>query len=1022
MLSRMLRTLAASIGLGLALALTLSLQSGEAVCGPGNASDYCSASHGLVGGINSVSGRTAKAGPGNPSVDGARIANAGALIHADYKKVEQQAFALADPHMKFRQSISPSKQRPDFDRLIRGFNYNLGYEMPVPCKRESPDIKLSDCLVKVDKDLAQARDLYAFLAAFADEARFRTDTGVGDDPRVNYDVVCPDTRTADDPVNEVYDRCYFAARMRQVVREAAYIHMILGQQFTVDALGLHFSANQIVGGEVFVRDEVKKLQMAMAEYDAAERIITDGLKRTLGNGCLVSDFYTQPEWGVLSRATEGKARAQYEIATRLSYLDVGGQSKAQATYQDASQDQYVQLVNTAALATKPLTNASCPRGEQPDGTALALMVISLLDTQARANELSDGRNIFGYNVEYTPARPYRTSFGSNDTGILNEAKEAAQLAKTLQNDEQQNSRYFDQQQQALTQALLRLTDGRDEKLQAETGCLRSGFETDELYFQCIDDMITNTTACDVEATPTTDGSDDAFDKCINKTRDNLPPDPLCNNCIILVSDMRQSRIELRQIYLQWYAAKQKANNIHERIKNEQWRAQMVSVTIGVSRVALSALEFADAMVDAMTDSGNALRGGLLGSINAGKTLVQMAEDIGVENINSQAEIKNAMLDLAEAVTEGLVAKAEYRAKATEFSGVVGQTGTDVEGARRERGYLQQSPANDPSFRLVRDSSRLQLASALQYAARVSYLAARRAEYEYAARLNASTVNGSPFRLSDIYRARTADDILLFLQKLEGVTNDLLQVDSDLRKEDLTVSVAVHILGLTDVALQGATHPNCPTGGDVVCVRRERFRDWVRQNTTTGAGGKPVLTFTFGSSIADGGLFSKVIPPDDYEHFWLHKLSGLGQPKPTNTGLGINLLTTEPGSLGYRRVLVSQTGLTEMRSRAGCIFPYRLVNPAALAGREWASNQLPEVVGDLVRAGINGANGESTAQFLGRPVAATRWAVEVRSGAPQFGLPDMDLQQLTDIQLQFSTTRAFRQAGIPTPSDCVRADF
>ena len=112
----------------------------------------------------------------------------------------------------------------------------------------------------------------------------------------------------------------------------------------------------------------------------------------------------------------------------------------------------------------------------------------------------------------------------------------------------------------------------------------------------------------------------------------------------------------------------------------------------------------------------------------------------------------------------------------------------------------------------------------------------------------------------------------------------------------------------------------------------------------------------------------------------------------------------------------------MRSRAGCIFPYRLVNPAALAGREWASNQLPEVVGDLVRAGINGANGESTAQFLGRPVAATRWAVEVRSGAPQFGLPDMDLQQLTDIQLQFSTTRAFRQAGIPTPSDCVRADF
>ena len=47
---------------------------------------------------------------------------------------------------------------------------------------------------------------------------------------------------------------------------------------------------------------------------------------------------------------------------------------------------------------------------------------------------------------------------------------------------------------------------------------------------------------------------------------------------------------------------------------------------------------------------------------------------------------------------------------------------------------------------------------------------------------------------------------------------------------------------------------------------------------------------------------------------------------------------------------------------------------------------------------------------------------MRSGAPENGLPDLDLSQLTDVELKFSTTRAFRQAGSPPLSDCVRADF
>jgi hypothetical protein len=52
-------------------------------------------------------------------------------------------------------------------------------------------------------------------------------------------------------------------------------------------------------------------------------------------------------------------------------------------------------------------------------------------------------------------------------------------------------------------------------------------------------------------------------------------------------------------------------------------------------------------------------------------------------------------------------------------------------------------------------------------------------------------------------------------------------------------------------------------------------------------------------------------------------------------------------------------------------------------------------------------------------------VTLFSGGPLDGsLPDMDLQKLTDIALNFSTTHAARTGGssVPILSECVRIDF
>ena len=86
--------------------------------------------------------------------------------------------------------------------------------------------------------------------------------------------------------------------------------------------GSTLAATRSSAAKPFVIDEVRKLQLAESQYDQALNIVKEGLTIALGDGCFVSDFYTQPEWALLSRAIDGKERAQHHIAVRMSYLDI----------------------------------------------------------------------------------------------------------------------------------------------------------------------------------------------------------------------------------------------------------------------------------------------------------------------------------------------------------------------------------------------------------------------------------------------------------------------------------------------------------------------------------------------------------------------------------------------------------------------------------------------------------------------------------------------------------------------------
>ncbi len=280
------RVVGQTLGALLALSLTLLLTVGiaQAACGGGNFSDFCSNNFGLSGNLSAVGSPT---GNSFPAVDNSQLPMAGELFYADYKALEAQARDLLERNMNFRADISPYRPNNNFNKLVRQFDVNSGfsaaYDDPAPA---IGSMTLQERIDMADADLRQARNLYAFLAVYAPEARMRADNGTDSAPGPNYkEELCaqPENPNPPDPVKSgqvldpVIDWCDFPARLRQSVREAAYLRMIFAQQFMVDALGLHFSAGALLGGEAFVRQEVAKLDAAANQYDLTEQGLREAL-------------------------------------------------------------------------------------------------------------------------------------------------------------------------------------------------------------------------------------------------------------------------------------------------------------------------------------------------------------------------------------------------------------------------------------------------------------------------------------------------------------------------------------------------------------------------------------------------------------------------------------------------------------------------------------------------------------------------------------------------------------------------
>ena len=93
----------------------------------------------------------------------------------------------------------------------------------------------------------------------------------------------------------------------------------------------------------------------------------------------------------------------------------------------------------------------------------------------------EGRNVFGFELRFTPAKPYHSQ---SPEGLYEEASRLAHEAADYQEREVDREREWDVSQAELLSQILTVKGTYDSELQAMTGC--NPYSGDDIFLACVD--------------------------------------------------------------------------------------------------------------------------------------------------------------------------------------------------------------------------------------------------------------------------------------------------------------------------------------------------------------------------------------------------------------------------------------------------------------------------------------------------------------------------------------------------------
>ncbi|MBV7335946.1 hypothetical protein KFU94_48460 [Chloroflexi bacterium TSY] len=374
----------------------------------------------------------------------------------------------------------------------------------------------------------------------------------------------------------------------------------------------------------------------------------------------------------------------------------------------------------------------------------------------------------------------------------------------------------------------------------------------------------------------------------------------------------------------------------------------------------------------------------LGAINGVQALQNAIVQAEIANANSEATIRNLMLQQAEVMIELDIAIQEWNRLADEHKRLRERYHNLLNLRAQAQADLANSNLSNPAFRLLRDHTTVEAARSHGLAAQFGYLTAKALEYEFLARYPS---------LNDIFKARTADDIDNYLKDLEAF-RVAIGSPGERNLFPYTISLAKDILGLSDENLDPT---EALTSNQLAQLRLDEFQRILAQNTITDtdSGAAVAIEIPFSTSLLNDALFSPNI--------WNNRIAGVGLPQevPNANGISLNVLTRQFGDIGTPAIQLTHGGHASYRTSIGEIVEYVPEN-AKLSGYPVPRGFESKTKTATILASVNGnGRGKPSSALFNRSVAASGWVLRIDLHSP-FN-KDLTVNQLEDIEISMDTT-------------------
>lgn len=394
---------------------------------------------------------------------------------------------------------------------------------------------------------------------------------------------------------------------------------------------------------------------------------------------------------------------------------------------------------------------------------------------------------------------------------------------------------------------------------------------------------------------------------------------------------------------------------------------------------------------------------IIGELQAQQTLLQAAQTVQINNVETAAEIQNILLELANLEIQVDRVQNQIKQAELQLDNALSRMDRMVEDLAHTRDTAADLYFNDPSYRVVVSDAMQRAEDEMDYAIDKLYRLAKTLEYWWAepyqnpisvpVNCNEAASLENPLfdqftQLESLFNITCADEAKDYLDALKAWDSKLRRISvTSVRGPNNAGPYTAEPISLREDILGFRTDDGKMTMEESI----RAFRDYLSQHRTENYYNvwNPSLELSFATTIADNKFF-----PATGER-WNMRIDSVSIDVYAESGFSkkqvAEVSLTESGLVSIRRFWAEPPLADDLM--------HLTFNVGARSDRT--------AYGITVPAKINGATGNRPAgEFLvyglkGRPVAATDWRLKIDTENPSN--KDIDFDKIKDIVIRFTYT-------------------